>query len=276
MSRSGRGGGRRGRDGAPAAGSRYLPGCRRSATGPPTPRCPSDRHRSAGWLPHGPTAAWPPRQVGERTVRQLGGAGDPGQHPDLVVQLHRRDVAAARDLVVRQYRHDRGVPALGLGEVPGLQVVEGPRGRLYAVPAGRNRFRVVAVDTERYALVLELGHHERARASNHQQVALGREFQEADQVTVLARGSGQIGLAGGGLVHEPRHVTGHGGTSGGHELVEPVGPVLAAQPEVMHLAGHQDPRDAPYEKAAPLQPDGRAVLFGLCGMLHTTGPWPGI
>ena len=54
---------------------------------------------------------------------------------------------------------------------------------------------MLAVDAVGNALVLQLGHHERAGPGDHQQAALGGQVEEPHQVAVLAGLAGQVDLA---------------------------------------------------------------------------------
>ena len=164
----------------------------------------------------------PPAQVLEQVVGEVGGVGDPGEHPHLVVELDHDDVAAVGLQPLGDERHHGLVPAPRLLEEGRREVVDGPRGRRRAVPADRHDLRVVAVDPEGDALVLQLGHDEGAGPGDEHQVALGAQVDEGRDVALGTGPALDVDRPVGQLVEDPRDVRGDRGQAGLDDEVEPL------------------------------------------------------
>ena len=189
---------------------------------------------------HGVALAEKRAEARDEVVGEVGRVRHPGEHADLVVELDADDRATGGLQPRRQHRHDRVEPAAALVEEGGRQVVDGARGHLLAVPAEWDDLRVVAVDPERDALVLQLGHDERPRARDEAQPLLGDEVDEGADVTLGAGLAGDVDAAVGQLVEDPRDVGGDGVTAGLDEQVEALAPLRARDAEVVHLPRHDD------------------------------------
>src|SRR5207253_2344186 len=126
--------------------------------------------------------AQPGREVVQHVVGEVGGVAHPGEHADLVVELHGDDVAAVRLEARGDYRHDGLVPVARFLEEGGREVIEGPGRDRFAVPGYGDNLRVLGVQPIGQPLVLHLGHDERAGAGEEVEVVLLAQVDEAAQV----------------------------------------------------------------------------------------------
>ena len=132
---------------------------------------------------------------GHEVIGEVGRVGHPGEHADLVVELDADDRATGGLQARCEEGDERVEPATALLEEGGREVVDGARLGGSAVPADRHDLRVVAIDAEGDALVLQLGHDERPGTGDETQPLRRGEVDEGANVALGAGLAGDVDRA---------------------------------------------------------------------------------
>ncbi len=94
---------------------------------------------------------------------------------------------------------------------------------------------MIGVEVIRDALVLHLGHDERARPGDEVEIQLRAEVDEGTEIEVVAGVAIQVEMALLRLVAQPGDVGGDGVAAGGSQLLQAVPPLIAGEPIVVDL-----------------------------------------